>query len=97
MKRLLVCLVVGVATANLAFGAQECTFDGKFHSAGAIVCHAGKQEKCVAGKWKSLGTSCARHRGHVNPGVHAPTVKHAKSPHQPTQPVQPATHQPPSP
>jgi hypothetical protein len=93
MQKMLVCLAIGVATATVAVADDHCGFDGKLHDPGTVVCMRGKQHKCVAGGWKSLGTTCAR-TGKVTPGVHAPQVKHTKVTHQPAAPVQPAPHAP---
>ena len=95
MRKMLVCLAIGVATATVSAN-DHCGFDGRLHDPGATVCMSGKQHKCVKGHWKSLGTTCAR-TGKVSPGVHAPKVTHAKVAHQPAAPTHPVTQQPPTP
>ena len=96
MTKILVCLALAIATATAAAADDQCSFDGRSHERGAVVCMSGKQHKCVAGHWKSLGTTCAR-TGKVAPGVHAPKVTHSKVTHQPAAPAHPVTEQPPTP
>ena len=97
MRKVLGCLVLGMATASVAVATEHhCTFDGKAHTSGAIVCKDGKQQQCRGGQWKSLGTSCARGTGHVMPGVDSPRVKHPTTP-KPAAPEHLETQQPPSP
>ncbi len=93
MKGLVVCALLGMAARGM--GAEHgCRFGGKLHEPGAVVCSDGKQHRCVAGRWKSVGTTCAHGMNRVAPGVHAPSVSHAAGPRQPPEPVMPATHQP---
>jgi hypothetical protein len=97
MMKVFACLVLSLTTATVAVAADsaQCTFDGKFHGPGAIVCNNGKQQRCRKGVWESLGTSCSHHAGH--PGVHSPKVKSPATTPQPGEPHQPPAHQPPSP
>jgi hypothetical protein len=96
MRKMLVFLAMSVAMATVAAAEDHCSFDGRSHERGAVVCMSGKQHKCVSGHWKPLGTTCAR-TGKVAPGVHAPKVAHSKVTHQPAAPAHPATPQAPTP